>query len=166
MSNYDPDVRFRCFDTCFYRLEYPLAFLRMKLSTLKKLFKWLFQFSWYEENKEAIDFLDRELPQLGELMQERGKARITEAEQRYKERLNDYRNFYKDPDPAYFPASWTKTQKRKEATARKRRNQELVKYAREAKDALERAQKTTKINVERAKAVYELYQNAKIQHYF
>lgn len=57
-------IRIRCFDTCLYQLVYPTFFVRVTKATLKTIFKYLFQFGWYEENQQAIAFLDRELPEI------------------------------------------------------------------------------------------------------
>ena len=54
----------RCFDSCTYEVVYPQFFIDCTIPNLRKLFRWLFQFDYYEENRETIDYLADNLPLL------------------------------------------------------------------------------------------------------
>ncbi len=78
-------ISFRCFDTCRYTLVFPAFFLDRPKATLVKVFKWLFQFDWYAENQEAIEFFDREIPVFAKNAEAIGQKQIDGAEKTWQE---------------------------------------------------------------------------------
>ena len=153
----------KCFDTCVYRLSFPAFFMNKPITTHRKIFTWLFQFDWYKENEETIIFLDREMPRLPETIKAEGEQRIEKAEKVWRERMADYQKEYLNPDPATFPADWTKAKKREERAIRKQWNATQMIPVKDAKAAYESAKKQAPKNVERAEMLYEIYRNAKNQ---
>ena len=153
-------VTFRA-DTCTYNLAYPDFFLTVTKATLVKLFKWLFRYDWYRENEEAIDFLDRALPDMKEIVEARNKEKVDAAEKRWRERLADYEKDYLDPNPATFPAEWDKGHKQAEKANRKKWNAENLRRVKDAKADHERAKKQAQKDLERVKEVFAIYQEAK-----
>lgn len=161
MDNRDSTVVIRCFDTCVYTLVYPAFFVEVPKATLRKIFKWLFQFEWYRENEETISFLDRELPILKDAVEAQNKRKIEDAETVWRERLAEYDKAYLNPDPATFPADWTKKQKHVEQQSRKKQNAHRMARVKDAKTVYERAKKQAVKDLERAKEVYSIYLAAK-----
>ena len=78
-------VTIKCFDHCTYTLAYPDFFLRSDKPSLRKLFKWLFQFFWKQPNEDTITFFDRELPELELLVTDLGKERIAAAKKEWQD---------------------------------------------------------------------------------
>lgn len=165
MDNRDCTVVIRCFDTCVYTLFYPAFFVNAPKATLRKIFKWLFQFDWYRENEETISFLDRELqlPVLKEAVEAQNKQKIEDAKTVWRERLAEYEEEYLNPDPATFPADWTKEKKRAERQNRKEQNARRMAYVKDAKTVYERAKKQAAKDLARVKEVFAIYQEAKNQ---
>ena len=83
-------VTIKWFDHCTYTLAYPDFFLRSDKPSLRKLFKWLFQFYWKQPNEDTITFFDRELPELESLVTDLGKERIATAKQEWQDHLDYY----------------------------------------------------------------------------
>lgn len=130
-------------------------------ATLRKIFKWLFQFEWYRENEETISFLDRELPVLKEAVEAQNKRKVEDAETVWRERLAEYEKEYINPDPSTFPADWTKDAKRAEQKSRKEQNARRMARVKDAKAVYESAKKQAAKDLERAKEVYSIYLAAK-----
>ena len=57
-------VKIRCFNTCEYSLEWPGFFLQASTTATRKLFDYLFQFSW--KNEDSIEFLSQEMPNIND----------------------------------------------------------------------------------------------------
>ena len=137
----DKTVVIRCFDACYYTLFYPAFFLGKPKATIQKLFKWLFAYAWYAENEATIDFLDRELPLLPEIVEAKGKEWIADAEKTLQSRTRYYDLDYLDPDMSKMPAAWDKDKKRHERDKRKSHNAENLRRVKEAKAAVEYTKK-------------------------
>ena len=145
-------VTIKCFDHCTYTLAYPDFFLRSDKPSLRKLFKWLFQFYWKRPNEDTLTFFDRELPELESLVTDLGKERIATAKQEWQDHLDYYHREYKDPKEAATP-----DEKRKFKEWNAARMQQ-VKYA---KAHLGQAEKQAQKDLERAKEVIAIYLEAK-----
>lgn len=153
-------VTFRA-DTCTYNLVYPDFFLTVPKANLVKLFKWLFRYDWYRENEEAIDFFDRALPELKELVEARSKEKMAAAEKKLSERMTDYEREYRDPSMSKLPADWSKDKKKSERDRRKEFNRKYMERVKDAKTALRWAEKQAQKDLERVKEVCAIYQDAK-----
>lgn len=163
MDDRDKTVTIRCFNTCTYDLYFPAFFVEASKATLRKILKWLFRFDWYPENEETIRFLDRELPRLQEWVEARNKARIEAAEKKLMERKAEYDLLFESLDQATFPADWSKKRKTEERKARRDRNAQRMIPVKDAKADCERAKKKAAKDLEHAKEVFAIYQDAKKQ---
>lgn len=166
MDNRDRVIHIRCFDTCHYNLAYPQFFVEMPRATLRKIFKWLFQFDYYRENEDTISFLNRELPYLSEDVEAKGKERIADREKVWRDRLADSQKEYLDPAIARMPREWSKSAKALERDRRKKQNADNARRVKDAKADYERAKKQAVKDLERAKEVFALYQATKTESYF
>lgn len=160
MDKPEKNVTFRV-DTCFYDLVYPDFFLTIQKANLVKLFKWLFQYDWYTENKDAIEFFDRALPELQELVEARNKEKVAAAEKKLNERRADYERECLDPRMSKLPADWSMSEKRFEHDRRMETNRRNRERVNDAKTVLRQAEKQAQKDLERAKEVYAIYQKAK-----
>lgn len=165
MDNRETSIHIRCFDDCHYYLAYPMFFTSTPRATLRKIFKWLFQFDYYRENEETIAFLDRELPFLPEAVEAKSKERIAQREKTWRDRLADSQKEYLDWAIAGMPREWSKDTKALERDRRKKRNADNVRRVKDAKADYERAKKQAIKDLERAKEVFEIYQTAKNENY-
>lgn len=163
MAKYGKTVVIRCFDTCVYTLLFPTFFTTAPKATLCKILKRLFQFEWYRENEETIDFLDRELPELNKTVEAEGAERIAGAEKAWRDRMADYERDFLDPNMASFPADWSKDKKREKRKRRKEFNARNMARVKGAKRNYEYTKKQVLKEIERAKVVYEVYRNVKNQ---
>lgn len=153
MENRDMIVSMRCFESCHYEFVFPRFFTVSGKATLRKVFKWLFQFDYYPENREAVEFFDREFPQLIDRLETEIEATKKSWHERSVEQLRDKA----DTDPANLPQEWTKKRKREEISVRKKANAELARKVKDAKAYYDRAVKDHAY----AKEVYELFKEAK-----
>ena len=151
----------RC-DTCTYRLAYPDFFLEAKKPSVRKLFKWLYQYDW--QNTRTIEFLEGAFPGFVALVEERGKTRVDKFAERLRECTADYERDYLNPDPATFPKDMTKDEIRSEKQSRKEWNAVRMQRVKNAQANHERAKKEAKSATERAKQVYELFLSEKPNH--
>lgn len=149
----DKTVSMRCFDACNYVFAFPRFFLMSPKATLRKVFKWLFQFDYYPENREAIEFFDREFP----VAIEDAEANIRETKHLLEKRSIEYQLEYRDLDPKSFKDCPTKKKQREERAARRLHNARLMDLLKDAKSAHENAKR----DCERLKEIYALYQEAK-----
>lgn len=160
MDKPEKNVTFRV-DTCFYNLVYPDFFLTIQKASIVKLFKWLFQYDWYTENKDAIDFFDRALPELQQLVEARNKEKVAAAEKHLSETTADYEREYLDPKMSNLPADWSKSKKRFEHDRRIAFNKRNKEHVNDAKTVLRQAEKQAQKDLERAKEVNAIYQKSK-----
>lgn len=112
-----------CFRHCRYDLYWPKWFEVKPVADARKMFLWLWEYEYfYKENKEAARIIETDFP-----------AIIAEKKAAWGERSKDFSNGYKDPDPTFFPAHWTKGQKCTESAKRKRENDALYNKVKKAK---------------------------------
>ena len=166
MDNRETSIHIRCFETCHYHLAYPMFFTSVPKATLRKIFKWLFQFNYYRENEETIAFLDRELPYLPEAVEAKCKEQVAQREKTWRDRLADSQKEYLDPAIARMPREWSKSAKALERDKRKKQNADNARRVKDAKADFERAKKQVVKDLERAKEVFALYQATKTESYF
>lgn len=143
--------------SCTYRLVYPAFWLAVPKATLCKIFKWLFRFEWYTENQEAIEFFDRELPDMVKIVDAQNAEKISAAEKEWRARQADYEHDYLDPNPATFPATWDKGHKQAEKEHRKKWNADNLRRVKNAEARHRWAQKQAAKDHERAELVYQIY---------
>lgn len=161
MDDQDKVICIRCFDACCYNLAYPQFFMTAPKATLRKIFKWLFQFRYYRANEVAIEFFDRALPELKGLIKTRS---IETAEKVLSERMADYEREYRDPSMSKLPADWPQAKKKSERDRRKEFNKRYMERVKDAKAALKQAEKRFPKDLERAKEVCAIYQEAKNEY--
>ena len=143
--------------SCTYRLIYPAFWLGAPKATLCKIFKWLFRFDLYPENQEAIEFFDRELPDMVKIVDAQSAEKISAAEKEWRARQADYKHDYLDPNPAMFPATWDKGHKQAEKERRKKWNADNLRRVKDAEARHRWAQKQAVKDHERAEMVYQIY---------
>lgn len=151
----------RC-GTCTYRLAYPDFFLEAKKPTVRKLFKWLYQYGW--QNVRTIEFLEGAFPGFVALVEDRGKIRVDKFAERLRECTADYERDYLNPDPATFPKDMTKDEIRAEKQSRREWNAVRMQRVKNAQANHERAKKEAKSATERAKQIYDLFLSEKPNH--
>ena len=143
-------VTIKCFDTCVYQLVYPQFFIEAGKPTLKKLFKWLFQYEW--RNEKTIAFLDENIPEIGKAISEINKEKIAKRQSDVNDRQYYYDREYKDPRQAATPEE---KQKIKEQNAARKKRLD------EAKSFLKSAEKQAQRDLQRATEVIAIYLEAK-----
>ena len=120
----------KCFDTCRYELVYPLWFQTATQASIRKMFKWLFQFGFHRENQDAISFLTDALPQL-----------ITETKQVWDKCWCRYEAEKQSLDKKSLPAEWTGRKKVQEIARRREQNNCLMRLVKDAKTTHEKTEK-------------------------
>ncbi len=156
-------ITLRCFGACVYQLCYPAFFLDAPKATLRKIFKWLFRFEWYEENKKAIAFFEQALPEMAQLVDANNRALIAAANKEWQECQEHYKRCWLDPNPATFPAKWDDGHKHAEKEYRKKRNAENLRLVKESKARYERAVKQADKDHDKAVEIRALYLAAKAE---
>ena len=136
-------IRIDCFDRCRYDLVFPAFFIEASISTSKKLFKWLFMYSWKGKNKETIAFLDDALKEL-----------IPDTEALWRLRSKEFQEGYLDANTRFFPSSWNVVQKEHERDRRKRENARLKNVVAKAKRDHETAKKLLESYTELREKLY------------
>lgn len=147
-------VVIRCFDTGVYTLLFPKFFMEAPKAKLKKIFKWLFQFDRYDENRAAIEFLDTEIPRFSEYLK---TERIPETQKAWELRSKEFMDGYRSIDPMFFPSGLNRKEKQTVAATRRKRNKELMLKVKEAKAAHDKAKKDYDHSIE----VYGMFKSEK-----
>ena len=143
-------VTIKCFNHCLYELVYPRFFIEAGKPTLRKLFKWLFQYEW--KNEKTIAFLDENIPEIGKAIGEINKEKIAKRQSDVNDRQYYYDREYKDPRQAATPEE--KQRIKEQNAARKKRLDE-------AKSFLKSAEKQAQRDLQRATEVIAIYLEAK-----
>lgn len=147
-------VVIRC-GTCTYRLAYPTFFLEANKSNVRKIFKLLYRHNW--QNRETIEFLEREMPNLAEEVAAQGAAKVEEKAERLRRVRADYDRDFLDPDPSTFPKGMIREQIRAEKAARKEWNAPRWQRVKDAKANHDRAKNDASKNTQRARQIYDLF---------
>lgn len=140
----------QCFDRCKYNLAYPDFFLTADKPALRKLFKWMFLFYW--RNEETIEFLERELPDLKDLVRDQNDRRILAAKRNLSDKENYYQAEYVEPKTAATP---------EEKRNIKEHNAMRMQRVKDARSRLNRVEKQAQKDLERVKEIIAIYQEAK-----
>ena len=143
-------VVIQCFDRCKYNLAYPDFFLTVDKPTLRKLFKWMFLFYW--RNEETLEFFERELPDLKDLVRDQNDRRILAAKRNLSDRENYYQTEYVDPKTAATPD---------EKRNIKEHNAMRMQRVKDARSLLNRTEKQAQKDLERVKEILAIYSEAK-----